>query len=52
MSSPDVRPGRRRRPDRPDRSVGDALVQTDAPHGMATTHEDEVHADLPAFLKG
>jgi alpha-beta hydrolase superfamily lysophospholipase len=26
-------------------------VYNDAPHGMCTTHEDPVHADLPAFLK-
>jgi non-heme chloroperoxidase len=27
-------------------------VYKDAPHGLCTTHKDEVNADLLAFIKG
>ena len=57
----DPRPAWRRRPDRADRSLGDDLVQADqertlkvykgAPHGMCTTHKDQVNAELLAFIQ-
>lgn len=50
----------RRRPDRADRCLGHALsrIVTDAtlklypgaPHGLPSTHKDQVNADLLAFL--
>ena len=59
---PDADPARRRRPDRADRRLGDAVLEDrqgrdaeglpGAPHGMCTTHKDQVNADLLAFIKG
>ena len=52
---------RRRRPDRADRRLGAARVQDrqrrhlkvypGAPHGLCSTHKDQVNADLLAFLR-
>jgi non-heme chloroperoxidase len=57
----DADPAWRRRPDRTDQRVGDALRQArqglDAqgypglPHGMCSTHKDQINADLLAFIK-